>query len=312
MRATIKLGLGVGLLAGVVFGLTFISQYTAGTDSPKPGAGGGPDGAVGGPPLSFSTTRMVYDPASEELAHRQFGGFYEVSPVEVPASFWFQNPHPVPVTVTVRGRSCSSCTSARVAVVPADAVAAVQSRAAADLAVGAGAFPGLAAGLTAAAAVSDQTLKWQTLDFTTPDVGVEIPAAAAPDRPTWGILQLRVVVSGIGPKQLSAAVGMQIGTKPGVVQGFAVTVVGMFPFEVDPVKISLGDLPDGMAPRKFDLTCWSATRTPAELPPPGGGGQLGRRVRDGRAAGPDGPGRAVRVGPPVGRVRPPGPGAGRV
>ena len=63
------------------------------------------------------------------MAKRTFPMFYEPSGgKQIPVSFWFQNPHPVPVRVAILGRSCTSCSSARLAVVTPEALRAVAVR----------------------------------------------------------------------------------------------------------------------------------------------------------------------------------------
>ena len=76
-------------------------------------------GTTYSPPLFFGLTDMAYDPTSDRPAERTFPGYYEpTGGQQIPVSFWFQNPHPVPVRVAILGRSCTSCSSARLAVVP--------------------------------------------------------------------------------------------------------------------------------------------------------------------------------------------------
>lgn len=261
MRANLMTAAAVVMLVGVVFVATLISQYS-GTPDPGPVASG-TDPVLTGPPLRFTVDKMMYDPASEELPHRHFTGFYEVSPELVPASFWFQNVHPSPVELTVRGRSCTSCTSARVAVIKPGQVDALAVTAGV---VGLGRGADLVTALTAANLMAG--LEWQPLNFDTPDTGVLIPAAASPTAPTWGVFQLEVKVVGVGPKSLTAEAGLRVGNLPPVRQGFEVMVLGMNPFEVEPPRIDLGTMAEDYGVRHFDLTVWSATRTPDRLPPP--------------------------------------------
>src|SRR6185436_19898826 len=92
---------------------------------------------------NFVSTKMLYQPGSEDLSSRFYPGVYEVSDVQVPVSFWFQNPHKVPVKVSAQARSCAQCSAARVTVFPHDAMKDFQLRAAASLPLGAAGPPNL-------------------------------------------------------------------------------------------------------------------------------------------------------------------------
>ncbi len=265
MRSNLMAVLGVGMLLCVVFGVTFVGQYTGGPvkDPDKPGGAA----AIVGVPLSFASTEMGFDPTSDDLGKKYFDGFYEVTDQLHPVNFWFKNPHPQPVAFTVRGRSCSACTSANVAVVAPEALKKFESATAvARFGLGVTPVPDLVTPMAHLALLN--SLQWQPLNFETPDVGVSIPAAADADTPTWGVFQVLVKVTGVGPKRLAAEVGMAVGTAPAVRQVFAVAVIGAAGLEVAPKRIDLGDFPEGAAPRVTELLCWSATRDQDELPPP--------------------------------------------
>lgn len=265
MRSNLMAVLGVGMFLCVVFLVTFVDLNTA--SPPKDSAKSDSGAAVVGVPLSFTSTEMGFDPTSDDLDKKYFAGFYEVTDQLHPVNFWFKNPHPQPVLFTVRGRSCSACTSANVAVVNAEAMKRFESATAvARFGLGVAPVPDLVTPLAHIALLN--SLQWQPLNFETPDAGVSIPAAADADTPTWGVFQVLVKVTALGPKRLAAEVGMSIGTAPGVRQVFGVTVIGAAGLEVAPKKIDFGDFPDGAAPRVAELLCWSATRDQDELPPP--------------------------------------------
>ena len=263
MRSNIIRYVGIGLFLAFVFGMTFIFQYAGNTDD---------DGdkfiddtqAIVGPPLRFSIDKMYYNPTSEELPQKYFQSFYEVSEQLALVSFWFQNPHPLPVTLTVRGRSCTSCTSAKVAIIPNAAISAFKNQVAmARFPVGSFPVPDLVTPLAELALLN--SLDWKGLDFDRPEEGVVIPAASDPNTPTWGIFQMLIKVTGIGPKQLGAEVGMSVGTMPLVRQPFMVVVNGVPPFDVTPRTIPIGDFPEGATARSYELIYWSSTREQAEL-----------------------------------------------
>ncbi len=265
MRSNLMAGLGVGMLLVVVFGTTFIAQYTGGPDTDPVKSD---DAAtISGVPLLFSKNEMAFEPGSDDLDKKYFDGFFEVTDQLHKVNFWFKNPHPQSVYFTVRGRSCSSCTSANVAVVAPEAIRRFEERTAtARLGVSAVPVPDLVTPMAHLELLN--SLKWQPLDFETPDVGVTIPAAADANTPTWGVFQMVVKVTGIGSKRLGAEVGMAVGKSPSVRQVFGVTIVGASIFDVTPRKIDFGDFPESATPRGAEILYWSATRDQGELPAP--------------------------------------------
>ena len=264
MRRNLIIGLGVAMLCAVVFALTLIKQYA------PPGSLDGASGTTDGEssvPLSFTSNQLYYSPGDESITRRYFEGFYEPSSSAlVAAPFWFQNPHAEPVTVTVRGRSCTACTSARMATISAERLSKLQAAVAADVALSANSFAGLNSALAAADLMTN--LDWQQLDFEQPDRGAVVPAAVSPDRPTWGILQLEIKVGAVGPADRSVLVGTQLGNGPVVEQAFRIGLAGAAPFTVDQNVVTLGDLPEGTGPRSTYVSAWSATRDLDSFPPP--------------------------------------------
>lgn len=262
MNSTLKYTvLPLVLVVLVVFGVTIISL---GVGDQK--AADDPTGADFNPPLFFSLTNMAYNPTSERPSERTFPAYYEpTGGQQIPVSFWFQNPHPVPVRVAILGRSCTSCSSARLAVVPPEMIGML---AAARVAV--------AGGITAPESPNDLTtqetdalstsLKWEYFDLERPDQSVEVPPGSA-DQPTWGLLQFGVQLAGVGPKQLSVNVGLTAGDNPQAQMPFNMVVVGVNPFEVVPRALPFGDLPEGASPATRDFIYWSATRGPTTDPP---------------------------------------------
>ena len=265
MRSNLLAGLGVGMLLLVVFGITFIGQYTGGTE--KDTAKSTEPDAIVGLPLLFAKNEMGYDPTSEDLDKKYFNGTFEVTDQLHKVNFWFKNPHLQPVGFTVRGRSCSACTSANVAVVDPAAMKRFEVQTAtARLGVGASPVPDLVTPMAHLALLN--SLTWQPLNFETPEIGATIPAAADADTPTWGVFQVVVKVTGVGPKRLAAEVGMVVGKSGTVKQVFGVTIFGSAAFDVSPRKLEFGDFPEGSEPRVTELLYWSATRTQDELPTP--------------------------------------------
>ena len=269
MRSNLIAALGVGMLLLVVFGVTLISQYAGGPA--KDEAKADEQATASGVPLYFVKTSMAYKPGSDDLEEKYFQGFYEVSDQLLKVNFWFTNPHPQPVTFTVRGRSCTSCTSANVAVVPPEALKAFKEQTAvARLTVGVVPVPDLVTPTAHLALLN--SLKWQPMEF--PDRGdapvstVSIPPASPDGTPTWGVFQAVIKISGVGPKRLAAEAGMTLPNAATVWQVFQVDTVGAEILDVTPKKIELGDFPEGAGPRSGELYCWSSTRDQADLPPP--------------------------------------------
>ena len=275
MNSGLKTALILLLLGGVVFGVTIIASYTGGfqpaaTDEP----GAESNAAPVGPPLEFALTEVAYQPAAEDILVRGFPGFFEVSPELNYQSFWFRQPHARPVRIAVKGRSCSACTSARVGTLPADPLAEYVKQ------VKEGKVPppfGPAASITAsllAAGVSvNSQVKWEELDFDHTEKLVTLPAAE-PGKPLPGLVQMIYKVTVQGPKTLDAYLTMAVTDGPTVPMKLSVASFGMPAFRLIPTdgKLSLGELPEGMAPRTIDLICWSATRRLTgpgpTLPPP--------------------------------------------
>ena len=271
MGSTLRVFIPIVLVFGVVFTLTVVKKL----DTTPPRPSGDDKTATTVMPLRFTYTEVRYDPTSDDPLYRHFPGFYEVSDQENTASFWFRNTNPTPTEVQVLGRSCTSCTAARLAVVPASGIRDLVRQSAAGL-FPASPFP-VPDLLTAIAfAELDQRLTWREFNFEEVGDTAVVPAAESASQPTWGIFQMGMKVTGLGPKSLTAGVGMKTGTMtvPARIP-LTVTLHGINPFEITPAEINLGTFPEGATPRTIDLYYWSATRTtepssPSQLflPPP--------------------------------------------
>jgi len=250
MNSTFKAVLIIGLVVGLVFGATLISMYTGSTESLK--EGGDDVKLIDGPPLFINPISIGYDPSSSNPDLKYFPGFYEPGETLIRVWFWFKNPHKLPIRVAVLGRSCSACTSARLAVIDSPYGRRFEGHAA---------FAGGAAPLLA-------KLDWKELNFEKPEESVEVPPAASEDEPTWGLFEMAIKVRGMGPNTLTAEVGLTAGQAAQSRLTFRVTIVGVPPFNVVPLAVNLGRIPESTAPQTQTLHYWSATRELAELPPP--------------------------------------------
>lgn len=266
MNSTLKVAVPLVLFVAVIFGLTIIATQTPSTPPPTGGEGGGDEDAPTGPALNFASTKMAYRPDSDDLSARFFPGMFEVSDVPVPISFWFQNPHKVPVKVSALNRSCTACSSARVAVFPDGAMKDFQLKAAASLPLGAAGPPGLLVPLALTHLLHQA--EWKSLDFEHPDLAQEVAARTADGSPTWGILQIGIQVRSLGAQPKSVLVGLTPGKGMQQRLEFDVMLAGVTPFNIYPYEAKLGDLGAGSPPRKFVVFYWSGTRQPADLPPP--------------------------------------------
>jgi hypothetical protein len=267
MSSTLKIGLALALFVVVIFGVTMIATNTPSSTSQTGGTeGGNEDEAPAGPALSFATTGVRYDPTSDDLTSRYFPGYFEMSDVHVPVSYWFQNPHKVPVKVNALSRSCTACSAARVAVFPHDAMKDFQLRAAASLPFGAAGPPNLLLPLAMTELL--QKAQWKDLEFEKAEVTAEVPPRADDGSPTWGIFQVGVQVRNTGPQQKDVVAGLTPGKGMQQKLRFDIMLTGVTPFVLYPTTIGLGEFPEGAAPRTVTVFYWSASRGPEELPEP--------------------------------------------
>jgi hypothetical protein len=210
MKTFTRIVLPILLVAGVVFGITFIQMYSPDEDKPDATAGG--SGKPGGPqglPLKFGLTRVAAPkeertesgPAAlaDHLRHLKYWN----GDVEVGApghyDFWCQNRAEQPVTARVTDVNCQ-CAGVAMAVVPPDAYR--------DYAVGSALAggplcpaPGPAA-LVAHLALR-QRLTWEALYQDGQPFDRTVPAAG-PGRPQFALVRLSWSGKAIGPKNIFA------------------------------------------------------------------------------------------------------------
>src|SRR5262249_54105979 len=113
-------------------------------------------------------------------------------------------------------------------------------------------------------------LQWQGFDFDNLEKVQTVPAAPSENEPQWGILQLGFKAGEtIGPRNLSALFSAKPqGAEKPADYLFSIAFTGVTPSEVDPAELTVGDLPEGAAPRKFEMTLFSMTRDADRFPPP--------------------------------------------
>lgn len=253
-KSALKVAVPLVALVGIVFGITYITQYTPPEETKKDEKQGSDGPLSGEPPLRFFSMTRHWDPplltdaryrnhlllapsavgsdsAAEQafpfsLQNRVFQGFYEPSAEHLRATqFWFENRNPHPVTMQLKGVSCTSCTGGRVAAIPPDVTRdLLQYSAVAALPVGPMNLFGL--GLvqptcSLARAPGDGGLQWTEYGFAAdPHATFRVPPAK-PDadkwsQQQWGILELKFKVNGEpGPaKPLQASFATQVEGNP--------------------------------------------------------------------------------------------------
>lgn len=307
-KSALRIVVPLVALVAVVFGLTYITQYTPPNEEDKKG----PEGTTlsGEPPLRFFNSVRRWDPpllsapgyrhlpllapsavAQEgdqafafSLQDRTFQGVYEQSAQHQRATqFWFENRNPAPVVMQLRYVSCGSCTGGRVAPIPPEVTRSLfQHTAVAALPVGAFNPFGVALTQPLAALATPGALQWtdHTFDKDAAQVTYRVPAAPAnPDKwaAQWGILELKFKVSEKDTaKTLDIAFATQVENSPGQqdTNQFRITFENARGFALSQTALDAGKIDALSGERKFDLLVYSATRGPGsefgDLAPPVG------------------------------------------
>lgn len=307
-KSALKVAVPLVALVAIVFGLTYITQYTPQKEGDKP------DGAQvvssGELPLRFFNSVRHWDPpllsapgyrhlpllapsatAQEgdqafafSLQDRTFQGVYEQSSQHQRATqFWFENRNPNPVVMQLKHVSCGSCTGGRVAAIPPDATRSLfQHTALAALPVGSFNPFGVALTQPLAAMAAPGALQWtdHTFDKDMAQVTYRVPAAPAnPDKwaAQWGILELKFKVSEKDTsKTLDVAFATQVENSPGQqdTNQFRITFENARGFALSQSALDAGKVDALSGERKFVLLVYSATRGPGsefgDLAPPVG------------------------------------------
>ena len=253
---------------GLVFGLTFISDFMGEAEKIKPGEVGADGKRPIGAPFVFLSSQCKFDPASADLQNRMFRGFYEVGETDS-ALFWFKNRSPREITITSLGASCTTCSRADIAAVTPDALAAYARGTAAAGAVTALLPGGLPDLLSVGIGLAfDASLPWKNIPLDILNATLTLPPTGTFEKPGWGLVRLQLKASQGGSREpkvaFQAGVDDEVPTKYELQLSFQ--VVGGF--AVRPVTLDVGELPEGVPPKPFDLLVWSATRHFGERTPP--------------------------------------------
>ncbi len=301
----LKLVIPIALLVAVVFGVTFISQYSPKSVDDDTEAGLRGQSGVGRaePPLRFNSSIRQWGP--ESLQDLIFPGFYEGGETLNSASFWFENRNAAPVTMQLASVSCTKCSGGRLAAIPPDVTDQLVLTAVLS------GFPqGLMSGLPLAFAGSSTNLapnrlNWQEYTHAVnPHPEYKVPAAPGSGHLfpyQWGVFELQFLVAGPGPpKPLTADYVLQVdGTKITGSAKLAINFEGVDPFNVSTNFINVGDWTENSEPRSFSFFVYSSTRGPHLFGPSNRGDLVSPTVDIRKSVGNGDPGPFVTVSPAV-------------
>lgn len=171
MNSTLKTVLPIALVVLMVFGITFMTQFTADTPSKAP--------------TEVDNVAPIQVGNSE-----RYVGYFEVGTTakENRVGFFIRNARPSGVFLTALTPSCSVCTSADAAVIPPDAFATYLQQSAA----GSLWFPTPPGNLLSAVSwvQTRQKVAWHHFEFANAKNRLELPAASESTGQTWALLEL--------------------------------------------------------------------------------------------------------------------------
>ena len=248
VKQTLKIAIPLLALVGLVFGITYFSQYTPRVEDTK-----GNTGSVE-PPLRFGSSSRAWLPQGN-LQERAFPGYYEVqadaSGRKNGAAFWFENRNPNSVLMQLKRVSCTVCSGGRLAPIP-PAVTRQFLQLSAFQGLPQGLVSGLPVGMAGASAnVAPDRLEWQQHIFReNPHATYTVPPANNVDgwSPQWGILELQFSIGTPKSDVLSAMFELQVGgSKQTKEFEFRIGYEGVDPFDLSIKDILLGDITEGEA-----------------------------------------------------------------
>lgn len=259
MKTLTQIVLPIAAVAGLVFGITFVANYSARNPEKK---GDKPPGHSE-PPLRFVTLVGRHDPDVPHL--RAVKMAYEIGE-HGHFDFWFTNTRDQDVRVSFTGASCY-CAGADLGLVPEDvwegfltAVGALGNAAMLS--------PPRAAALDLAALPSPESkLEWQTLAADTTKADGKVPAARSADRPRVGCVRLKWY--GTEPaeaKRLTADLATQLPNTTASAVHLEANYLVVPPFMINAGasnaerQVRLGDLLAGSTVSR-EIVCWSASRS---------------------------------------------------
>lgn len=262
----LKVLIPIVALVAVVFGVTFVSQYTPRQEDPATAQRAVSD--LGKHPLRFGTSIRRWDPQSESPLDLYFPGFYEPSDALRTVSFWFENRNPSPVSIQSEGQGTPGYRLAEVPGPVTDELVLTSILSG---------FPqGAVSGLPVAFAASTANLDASRLPWQSSSIADNRPkgefkvVAADPSRffaYRWGIVELSYQVKEIGrPNQanIPAALFVQKVEATGATGNDIVQVIseGMDAFDLYPRLMEIGEMSETSDPKTFTVIAYSCTRGP--------------------------------------------------
>ncbi len=266
MNSTLKTALPIGLVVLMVFGITFMSQFT-----PQSGPVAEQNEVETIPPLIVGSAEILYDPSPGAPAHhRFFPGNFEVGTGDSVnrVGFIIRNARPESVFLAALTPSCTLCTSARAAAIPAPELKNYFQH------VSAGSLFLTTGGMDLVSAVAwaetHPKLKWHTFAFNDTRNKFELPGATAEYGESWGIIELGFKMANVGaplPKyaafDLYDANNNKLSAQP---FPFSVTVGGRAPQEINTSEVSIPELSETVSEHPFEVFCLSTTRQILPMP----------------------------------------------
>jgi hypothetical protein len=265
MKTLTQVVLPIAAIAGLVYGITFITSYSR--RSPSDNSESKPKAkqldklvfarmAGNADPVEFKfklgSAASPWRSNYETLEHGHF-------------DFWFQNQHDQEVRLGFTTGNCS-CIGADLAVIPTDAWAAYLKESAASGIPGMPASPILAA-LNAMELESRVRVAFKSIAHEGRRNSGQIPAASA-DGPQIGILRsnFEIKVGKIDPTVvLKSTFAASLPNSPDMPLDFQVIYHIVPSFEVNTSEVRLGDLYVGSKVAR-EFICWSRTRPSRTLP----------------------------------------------
>lgn len=266
MNSTLKTALPIILVFLMVFGITFMSQFTA----PAPVAVDQSEEDTA-PPLVVGNAEIKFDPNPAAPPHdRFFPGNFEVGTEGNTnrVGFFVRNVRSSSVFLTALAPSCTACTSARAAAIPPELLKDYIQKSV----IGSFGSPYPTGNLLSAITWTQvrHQLAWH--DFVFKDVRnkFELPGASPGHGESWGLIELGFKMASAGPPlpkhaafDVYDAKGQKLSAQP---FPFTVVVGGREPQEVNITDYSIPELTETVDSHPFEILCVSATRT--DLPPP--------------------------------------------
>lgn len=293
LRTTLRLAIPLALLTAVVFGVTFLAQYSPRVEQENSSGDNTPQRSTE-PPLRFFSSERRWDPPTDDPAYRGlyllapsafaardaedrsrfnlqdriFPGFFEVGSQLRTTAFWCENRHDKPVLLQLERVSCTSCSGGRFIALPPEVTRQIlQTQALAALPQGLITLLPLAQAGPVARLGSHlaQADHWQAYRFRDePHATFRVPAASNSDgwSPQWGILELQFLVETYGAREPLRANFLSVleGSQQFSSASFTIHFEGVNAFEVSPGTLSVGELSEHAPLRQYDVIAYSSSR----------------------------------------------------